>query len=128
MTAGAEMRVLLVDDDRVDRIAVRRLLGRDADSPAVTEAAGVLEAIDRLSQEHFDCVLLDFNLPDGDGLTFLRGMRNAGLAVPVVMLTGQSDPEVIAHLLAAGAAAYLPKDSLSSERLLSTLHSAASNP
>jgi CheY-like chemotaxis protein len=118
---NAPLRVLVVDDDVVDRMAVRRHLARTGLGAEVEEAHGVLEAIGRLSEAPFDCVLLDFNLPDGDGLTFLRGMRTAGLSVPVIMLTGQSDPEVVADLVMAGAADYIPKSLLSPERLMQAL-------
>lgn len=115
------LRVLVVDDDAVDRMAVRRQLARTGLEVQADEVQGVLEAIERLTQARFDCVLLDFNLPDGDGLTFLRGLRTAGISVPVVMLTGQSDPEVVADLVMAGAADYLPKSLLTPERLLQSL-------
>jgi two-component system sensor histidine kinase/response regulator len=119
--SGAPLRVLVVDDDVVDRMAVRRQLARTRLAVDVDEAAGVLEAIGRLSEAPFDCVLLDFNLPDGDGLTFLRGLRSAGIVVPVIMLTGQTDPDVVADLVMAGAADYIPKGRLTPERLLQAL-------
>lgn len=121
VSASAPLRVLVVDDDAVDRMAVARHLSRTGLPVQVDEADGVLAAIGRLSDTPFDCVLLDFNLPDGDGLTFLRGLRSAGITVPVVMLTGQSDPEVVADLVMAGAADYLPKALLSPDRLLQSL-------
>jgi CheY-like chemotaxis protein len=119
--AAPPLRVLVVDDDVVDRMAVKRQLARTGLAVQVEQAEGVLEAIGRLAEAHFDCVLLDFNLPDGDGLTFLRGLRTAGISVPVVMLTGQSDPEVVADLVMAGAADYVPKSLLTPERLLQAL-------
>lgn len=123
------LRVLVVDDDVVDRMAVKRQLARTGIAVTTGEAEGVLAAIGRLSDAPFDCVLLDFNLPDGDGLTFLRGLRTAGLSVPVVMLTGQSDPEVVADLLIAGASDYIPKTQLSPERLLRAFaHCCTTNP
>lgn len=115
------LRVLVVDDDAVDRMAVRRHLARTGVAVEVDEAQGVLEAIERLTQAPVDCVLLDFNLPDGDGLTFLRALRTTGISASVVMLTGQSDPEVVADLVMAGAADYLPKSQLSPARLLQSL-------
>jgi CheY-like chemotaxis protein len=114
----APLRVLVVDDDVVDRMAVKRQLARTGLAVETGEAEGVLEAIGKLAGTHFDCVLLDFNLADGDGLTFLRGMRSAGISVPVVMLTGQSDPEVVADLVMAGAADYIPKAQLTPDRLV----------
>jgi two-component system, NarL family, sensor histidine kinase BarA len=122
--AGFRARVLVVDDDQVDRLAVRRLLARAPGEITVDEADGVLAAIDRLAGGDFDCVVLDYNLPDGDGLTFLRGLRTAGLEVPVVMLTGQEDTGVARDLILAGAAAYIPKASLSADLLLASIHDA----
>lgn len=123
-TGAAATRVLVVDDDQVDRLAVRRHLAAMGGEIEVAEAEGVLDAIGKLTAGRFDCVLLDFNLPDGDGLTFLRGMRNAGFSVPVIMLTGQDDPGVAVDLMLAGAADYIPKEALSPERLAQSLRAA----
>lgn len=114
-------RILVVDDDQVDRMAVSRHLRGTGATIEVEEAEGVFEAIERLTGGDFDCVFLDFNLPDGDGLTFLRGLRMAGIEVPVIMLTGQTDPTVAADLVEAGASDYIPKGSLSPERLMQSL-------
>lgn len=122
------MRLLVVDDDRVDRIAVRRTLAQTGIAMHVGEADAVLPAIDLLGSEHFDCVLLDYNLPDGDGLTFLRGLRTAGLATPVVMLTGQQDASITSQLAEAGAADYIPKAELTAARLLESLRRALPRP
>lgn len=122
--APLRARVLVVDDDQVDRMAVRRHLARAGGEVTLEEADGVLAAIDRLTTEPFDCVVLDYNLPDGDGLTFLRGLRSAGLEVPVVMLTGQDDAEVARALLRAGASAYLPKARLSADLLVAAIREA----
>lgn len=118
------LRLLVVDDDRVDRIAVRRALVETGISPQIGEADAVLPAIDLLGSEHFDCVFLDYNLPDGDGLTFLRGLRTAGLSTPVVMLTGQQDESITKQLAEAGAADYIPKAQLSPARLMESLRRA----
>ena len=117
-------RVLIVDDDRIDRMAVRRHLAHASAEITVEEADGVLAAINRLTADAFDCVVLDYNLPDGDGLTFLRGLRTAGIEAPVVMLTGQDDAEVTRQLMLSGAAAYISKSSLSPELLLTSIRDA----
>ncbi len=119
--AALRARVLIVDDDRIDRMAVRRHLANASAEIVVEEADGVLAAIGRLTADAFDCVVLDYNLPDGDGLTFLRGLRSAGIEAPVVMLTGQDDAEVARQLMLAGASAYISKSSLSPAVLLSSI-------
>jgi CheY-like chemotaxis protein len=108
-TTARPLHVLVVDDDRVDRLALTRALQQTDFEMTVGEADSVLAAIDLLAAEHFDCVLLDYNLPDGDGLTFLRGLRGAGISTTVIMITGQPDSGVAAELMEAGAAEYIPK-------------------
>lgn len=115
------IRVLVVDDDQVDRIALRRALVQTGIGMEFSESDAVLTAIEMLATAPFDCVFLDFNLPDGDGLTFLRGLRAAGISTPVVMLTGQQDEKVPAMLIRAGAADYIAKEALTPARLLESL-------
>jgi PAS domain S-box-containing protein len=118
------IRVLVVDDDRVDRMAVIRALRSAGMSLDVTEAGDVKAAQDALSTGVFDCVFLDYQLPGGDGLRVLREARDLGLTTPIVMLTGQSDDRVAVKLMKAGATDYLSKDGLSPERLERTVRQA----
>lgn len=117
----APLRVLVVDDDEVDRMIVRRGLARGGVTASVDEVATAPEALARVASERYDCVFLDYNIPGGDGLTLLRGIRRAGLDVPVVMLTGQGDEQVAVELMKAGAVDYLSKASLTPERLAQSL-------
>jgi PAS domain S-box-containing protein len=124
-TAGTvPMRMLLVDDDAIDREAVRRSIAATSLVVVIDEVARVDDALDLLVRQAFDCVLLDFRLPGHTGLDLLRDIRRRGLDVPVVMLTGESNPETAVALMKAGAADYLPKSALSPERLEATVRSA----
>src|SRR5688572_10949324 len=116
------LRLLLVDDDEVDRLSVRRTLARSALAGAVIEeATDVRSALAHLDgaggESRFDCVLLDYSLAGDTGLDVLREMRAQGLTTPVVMLTGQSDPQTAAALIKAGAADFLTKEGISAARL-----------
>ncbi len=87
------LRILVVDDDDVDRMAVRRALrasGIDAD---VTEAEDATTALDRVQSSRYDCALFDFRMPGSDGLELLRRLRADGIAIPVIMLTGFGDEQ-----------------------------------
>ena len=111
------LRLLLVDDDDVDRLAVKRLLKQTRFDVTVEERTDRTSALEAFGPEVFDCVLLDYNLPGADGLEILRELRAKGDSVPVIALTGQGDEEVAVALMKAGAADYLNKNSLTAERL-----------
>lgn len=111
------LRILLVDDDHVDRMAVKRLLKQAGLAGEVIERADRESALDTVRDQPFDCVLLDYRLPKTDGVALLRDVRAAGSDVPVVALTGQGDEVVAVELMKAGAADYLNKNGLTSERL-----------
>jgi len=73
------LKVLVVDDDDIDRMAVRRSLkasGIDADVTEATDAAGALEQV-RASR--FDCGLFDFRMPGSDGLEQIELPRKIGV-------------------------------------------------
>ncbi|MEW5929760.1 MAG: PAS domain-containing protein [Gemmatimonadota bacterium] len=114
---GERLRILVVDDDEVDRMAVRRALRASGTDAEVAEAEDVDSALAALRDGAWDCVLLDFQLPGGDGRRVLREARAAGIATPMVMLTGQADTRTAVELMKAGAADYLDKAGLTPERL-----------
>jgi PAS domain S-box-containing protein len=107
------MRILLVDDDEVDRAAVRHALRGRWEIDEAISAAG---AVERLRARPYDCVILDHGLPGEDGLSLLRRIRGAGITTPVLVVTGLED-EIAAALIAAGASDYLPKSDVTPRRL-----------
>jgi signal transduction histidine kinase len=111
------LRLLLVDDDEVDRLRVKRLLREAGLEASVEECADVRCALDTARREDFDCALLDYHLPGADGLELLRDLRTSGVRLPVVALTGLGDEEVAVELMKAGAADYLNKNTLTADRL-----------
>ena len=117
-------RILVVDDDEVDRTAVRRALRTARVSADFREADSVDAALAALREERFDCAFLDYQLPGGDGLRVLREARREGIQTPIVMLTGRDDGETVAELIKAGASEYLNKNRASAERVAQALHHA----
>jgi PAS domain S-box-containing protein len=118
------IRLLLVDDDALDRIAVQRALRASDVQATVVEAEDAPAAVAALEAAAFDCILLDYQLPGADGLEVLRTVRAAGVRTPVIMLTGQTDAEVAVELMKAGATDYMAKGQLSAERLSTSLRAA----
>ncbi|HWM85827.1 MAG TPA: ATP-binding protein [Kofleriaceae bacterium] len=121
---GGAVRVLVVDDDAVDRRFVERALAQGGLEVAITEASDADQALAALTSRPFDCILLDFQIPGRDGLWVLRAARAAGVDTPVVMLTGHGDEATAVSLMKAGAADYLAKGALSSGRLVSAVRTA----
>lgn len=119
--ANHGLKILVVDDDDVDRMAVRRALKASGLEATVTEAEDAAGALAKLSKEHYDCTLLDYRMPGSDGLDVVRAARERGILVPFVMLTGFGDEQTAVELMKAGAADYIPKSSLTPERLALSL-------
>ena len=119
--ADRGLKILVVDDDDVDRMAVRRALKASGLEATVTEADDAKSALARLAKEHFDCTLLDYRMPGSDGLDVVRLARDKGILVPFIMLTGFGDEQTAVELMKAGAADYIPKSSLTPERLALSL-------
>jgi PAS domain S-box-containing protein len=118
------LKILLVDDDEVDRIAVRQALQHAGVRTDIMEVPDCASAIATLKQTHFDCAILDYTLPDGDGLHLVQEVCKAGFVVALIVLTGQGDDEVAVKLMKAGVSDYLGKTKLSPESLSRSLRNA----
>ena len=109
------LNILVVDDDDVDRMALKRVLGKTHHSATIIEAANADEARKLIAVEPVNCIFLDYMLPDSDGKSLLIEFRSNGITVPILMLTGQGDEQLAVELMQSGASDYLPKSTLSAE-------------
>jgi two-component system chemotaxis response regulator CheY len=100
---------LVVDDSRVVRKVARRIL--ESNGFVVTEAADGQKALDACREALPDCVLLDWNMPVMDGLTFLHALRKefGPDNPPVVFCTTENDISHIEAAILAGAQEYIMK-------------------
>lgn len=104
--------VLIVDDSSVMRKIVERALRQAGlNLSRVLEAGSGREGLEALRQEKADLIVSDINMPNMDGLEFLRQIQSAGLArgAPVVMITTESGEEHVREALSAGAQGYIRK-------------------
>jgi DNA-binding response OmpR family regulator len=113
--------LIVEDDDALRQVLIQHLSGDSAFQPAgagtLSEAAHRLDAADA----RFDAVVLDINLPDGNGWDFCVQLRHRGHNMPVVMLTGESEENDIVRGLNAGANDYIGKPFRVAE-LIARLH------
>ena len=118
-TPGTVARILIVDDQRFDRMRIKRLCG-GLDFPIrMTEAESIAALAQQLDEGEFDLILLDYNLPDGDGLRGLQMIRAhpQNGAAATVMVTGTDQTEVAIEALRGGCSDYIAKDELSQSTL-----------
>lgn len=105
--------VLIVDDFPPDREAFRRYLQADLEfSYHILEAETAARGLDLCQTEQIDGILLDFLLPDLNGLEFLESLQKIqanGHCPPVVMLTGQGNEAIAVKAIKSGAEDYLVK-------------------
>ena len=118
------LRVLIVDDDDVDRMAVRRALSKGGFDVDVTEAVDFDSARGAILKSTLDCVLLDFNCPAATGSSSSASQKMREIDAPIIMLTGQGDEALAVDLMHNGAADYLPKSQLSADRLSQSIRRA----
>lgn len=118
------LEILLVDGDAAARFAVQGSLNQTNLKVNVTETETCAAAIALLQKQTFDAVLLDYDLPDGDGLLLVRHTKQLGLTVPLIVLAGQGDEQIAVELMKAGTADYLAKSKLVPEALGRSLSNA----
>ncbi|HVT91158.1 MAG TPA: PAS domain-containing protein [Tepidisphaeraceae bacterium] len=104
------IKVLLVEDNPADAVLMRETLAESHYGEfSVTVVSRLDTAIQRLTEEPFDIVLLDLGLPDSQGLDTLKRLRKQSRAIPLVVLTGLSDEAMGVQALQNGAQDYLVK-------------------
>ena len=109
------MRILLADDEAEITRALKTMLERS--QYTVDVAQDGLEALDFLENAAYDAVVLDVMMPQMDGLSVLRRMREAGNSTPTLLLTAKSEIDDRVAGLVAGADDYLSKPFSSQEFL-----------
>jgi hypothetical protein len=110
-------RVLLIEDSPFDVELARRALKRANGEFILDDTNSLVEALDRLEPADVDVVLLDWRLPDSDGVEAVRRIRGRHRTIPIIVTTALSDDEAALDALKHGAQDYLIKDTLDPETL-----------
>jgi two-component system chemotaxis response regulator CheY len=105
------MNILVVDDSALMRGLVRRAIasfGPDGEL-SVHEAGNGEDALRAIERATIDLVLLDWNMPVLDGLSFVKKLRARGVSTPIVMISAVTDPARIMEAAEAGVSDYIEK-------------------
>jgi DNA-binding NarL/FixJ family response regulator len=105
------MHILLVDDHVLFREGLKYLLRSLDAALEMDEAGDCSKALEHTSVRSYDLVLLDLKIPGVAGLDALAALRDAVPAVPVVVLSGEDNPEMVRAAIERGAMGFIPKSS-----------------
>lgn len=111
------IKVLLVEDDRVDAYLINELLSEARVRLDVRHADRISSAFECLEKEKFDVILTDLGLPDSQGFETFCKIRDNASDVPVIVLTGLADEEFAISAVQKGAQDYLVKGRVDSGAL-----------
>ncbi len=100
-------RILVVDDSQGARAVIAGSLASSGFSTSVAESA--FEALEVLSEQHIDALVVDFSMPAQDGVELVRKVREAGIQIPIVMLSGVAKAEDQQRAIDAGVNAFFEK-------------------
>ena len=113
--ASPVYRLLVIDDSKRDTLLLERILQQAHDvSFTITHSDSAKAGLQELASQSYDLVLLDYYLPDMDGLAFLAEKQQRGMAAPVIMLTAFGEERLPVAAMQAGALDYFRKDQLNS--------------
>lgn len=115
------LKILVVDDDKMDRMAVRLALTEGGVYMELCEVSDGNNALFALQNTNFDCVFLDYCLPNEDSLTLINNLRSCEIKIPLIILTVQGEEKIAVELLEAGATNYVIKSQINSENLVLVL-------
>jgi len=118
------IKLLIVDDDAVDREQIRRMISRSNIQAKISEASSIESSMSYLEHREFDCVIVDYRLGIGSGLTLLDNIRKSvNNHCAVIMITGLGDEKIAAEAMRLGASDYLLKNQLKSDQLIHSISS-----
>lgn len=115
------MKILIADDHAIVRKGLIELLREEFSSLTVFEAVNSQEALNVISIEKPDVVLLDISMPGRNGIDTLKDIRARGIKTPVLMLSMHPEDQYAIRALKAGAAGFINKES-ATEELRTAIH------
>jgi CheY-like chemotaxis protein len=108
------LRVLLIEDSEDDAQLVLRQLRRSGYDPRWERHENAVAVNDALDRQTWDLILCDYRLPTFSALAALQLLRERGVDLPVIVVSGEVLDEVVSAVLQAGARDYVLKDNLAS--------------
>ncbi len=108
------LKILVVDDCLEDRVLYKRLLARSGTAFEILEAENAADGLELAKNNDVDCLLLDYHLPDADGIDFIQSFQQHGKTpqAAIIMVTGQGNEKTAVEAMKMGALDYITKSSI----------------
>jgi PAS domain S-box-containing protein len=103
------VRVLHVDDEPGFAETAATFLEREDDEFVVDTETSASEGLDRLTESDFDCIVSDYDMPEQNGIEFLKQVRREYPELPFILFTGKGSEEIASKAISAGVTDYLQK-------------------
>ncbi|GEO04635.1 hypothetical protein AAE02nite_22990 [Adhaeribacter aerolatus] len=118
------IKLLIVDDDLVDRLTIQRSLAKANISTVIDMAEKGSQGLSFLKENKYDCIFIDYLLPDTNGVNLLREIRSQGIDTPIIIVTSHGDERVAVDAIRSGASEYISKNMLTPDGISYSLRTA----
>lgn len=118
------LKILIIDDDKVDSITIIRSISHSGIIADVESAFSAKEGIEKIKSFQYDLIFLDYMMPDSDGISFLKKLRDLGIETPVIFVTSQGDEKIASQAILGGASDYIPKTLLTPDGVSQSIRNA----
>lgn len=115
------IKLLLVDDDELDRMAFERALKKTGLLYALDTAENAAVGLEMAKKNDYDCIFIDYLMPGIDGMGLLKQFQEHGITASVAVLTSQGDEKIAVEMMKAGAFDYFPKSEVNPDKIAATL-------
>lgn len=118
------LKILIIDDDKVDTVTIIRSISHSGIIADVENAFSAQEGIENIKSFNYDLIFLDYMMPDSNGISFLKKLRDLGIETPVIFVTSQGDEKIASQAILGGASDYIPKSLLTPDGISQSIRNA----
>jgi signal transduction histidine kinase/HPt (histidine-containing phosphotransfer) domain-containing protein len=118
------LKILIIDDDKVDTVTIIRSISHSGIIADVENAFSAQEGIEKIKSFNYDLIFLDYMMPDSDGISFLKKLKDLGIETPVIFVTSQGDEKIASQAILGGASDYIPKTLLTPDGISQSIRNA----
>src|SRR5262245_30339194 len=109
MVINAGYRILLIEDDPVQYELVKHVFNRQSPEDKIENAASAASCLSFVEKESFDLLILDYNLPDMNGINLMEELKSRSIELPTIIVTAHGNENTAVRAMKLGAADYIVK-------------------